>query len=159
MNIRTCRECGTTSDRATFKMGGATICNKCNYRKYKYIWARSSKERYERTKDAERDKRRERWNDWYRRNPHMVRARDARHRARRYAATVAWGCPDKITEMYAEARRLTSLTGIRHHVDHIVPLKSAIVCGLHWEGNLQVLPIAANSAKGNRWWPDMPGAS
>ena len=42
------------------------------------------------------------------------------------------------------------------HVDHIVPLQSALVCGLHCEANLEIIPGAANEAKKNYWWPDMP---
>jgi len=37
-----------------------------------------------------------------------------------------------------------------HHVDHIVPLVSQLVCGL------QILDAKANIEKGNRSWPDMP---
>lgn len=34
--------------------------------------------------------------------------------------------------------------------------KSAVVCGLHTHTNIRVIPQAANRAKSNRHWPDMP---
>lgn len=63
---------------------------------------------------------------------------------------------DEIRKLYDEAARLTRETGIKHHVDHIVPLKSPVVSGFHVEHNLQVIPKLVNLAKGNRYWPDMP---
>jgi hypothetical protein len=82
-------------------------------------------------------------------------------------ATPPWADPKKIAEIYAEAARITAETGIPHHVDHIVPLQGPvatygpfrgvrIVFGLHWEGNLRVIPARENVVKGNRSWPDMP---
>lgn len=41
------------------------------------------------------------------------------------------------------------------HVDHIVPLQSNWVCGLHCEANLRVIPGAENESKRNFWWPQM----
>ena len=54
---------------------------------------------------------------------------------------------------YREAHELTARTGIRHEVDHIIPLRSKHVAGLHCVENLQVLTAAANNAKGNSFTP------
>lgn len=84
------------------------------------------------------------------------RAKVAMRRAMRLQATPAWADGDAILAFYAEANRLSIETGIVHHVDHMVPLTSKHVCGLHCEFNLQVLPGIENLRKHNRDWPDKP---
>ena len=74
----------------------------------------------------------------------------ARKRANKHLATPAWADPTRIKDIYAAAKHMTQSTGIQHHVDHIIPLQSPIVCGLHWEGNLQVMTRQANILKANR---------
>lgn len=71
-------------------------------------------------------------------------------------ATPKWANPEYIKLWYSICHLETLRTGHRCHVDHIVPLVSPLVCGLHTEDNLQVLFWEDNLAKGNRYWPDMP---
>ena len=90
---------------------------------------------------------------WQKQNPDKVRAIVMRRKARKKQATPPWADHDAINAIYAEAVRLEQETGIKHHVDHIYPLQSKYLCGLHVAENLQVLPGAENIRKGNRTWP------
>lgn len=91
---------------------------------------------------------------WYQANKHVKRAQVAKRRAQLRQATVDWADSNAIKAIYAEAHRLTEETGVEHVVDHIVPLSSKIVCGLHWEGNLRVITDEENGEKGNKLLPE-----
>ena len=58
------------------------------------------------------------------------------------------------SEAVSLARKRTEHTGFGWDVDHVVPLKSNLVCGLHCWTNFAVVPLAVNRSKGNRTWPD-----
>lgn len=90
-------------------------------------------------------------------NSHKLAAHVMQRCASKLKATPAWRNKFFIEEAYDLARRRTKAFGYKWHVDHIVPLKSKIVCGLHVENNLQVIPAFDNVSKGNRVWPNMPG--
>lgn len=87
---------------------------------------------------------------WSLKNKHKRALYDAEYRASKIRARPAWASSEAINAIYAEAHRLG------HHVDHMVPLVSSVVCGLHVEHNLQILPPLENLRKGNRSWPNMP---
>lgn len=76
-------------------------------------------------------------------NPHKMRAAVARRWAEKLKATPIWADHEKIAEIYSLAIK----TG--KHVDHIIPLRGKLVCGLHVHNNLQPLDPIANKRKGN----------
>ena len=94
--------------------------------------------------------------EWLRNNTVVNRLNRSERRAIERTARPAWHDKTKVRELHAEAVRLESTTGNSWHVDHIVPLKSDLVCGLHWHGNMQLLPASENQSKSNRHWPGMP---
>ncbi len=73
-----------------------------------------------------------------------------KRRADKINATPKWTDLGKVKILYEKAKWLESLTGLKYHVDHIIPLKGKNVCGLHiWE-NLQILEASLNCSKGNK---------
>lgn len=87
---------------------------------------------------------------WKKKNAHKVRAYSMKRIAAKKRAIPKWADLELINDVYKEAEYM------QLEVDHIVPLTSKIVCGLHVWDNLQLLPKRENIIKGNRYWPDMP---
>ena len=86
-------------------------------------------------------------------NRGRVYAHNAKRRARVLKATVKWADLNKIKQIYTECIRISKETGVEHHVDHIIPLKSKCVCGLHVENNLRIIPGSENARKNNTFKP------
>lgn len=93
----------------------------------------------------------------YRRSyAHIETEKIVRRKRAKRLATPVWADINAMRAIYRAAQEISLKTGVKHHVDHIVPLKSDIVCGLHSQFNLQVIPGKDNLRKHNRYWPDMP---
>ena len=54
---------------------------------------------------------------------------------------------ERILSIYQECAKLTEITGVPHHVDHIHPISKG---GLHHPDNLQILTAKENISKGNK---------
>lgn len=89
---------------------------------------------------------------WQKLNPASRVRACALRREKLRNATPKWLTPEQIAAIYAiyaAAERLTKETGVRHDVDHILPLRHRLCCGLHVPWNLQILTRDANKKKGN----------
>ncbi len=84
-------------------------------------------------------------------NPEKSRAQYALYLARQIQATPVFANLKKIEKIYALAQQMTKETGVLHHVDHVIPLRSKIVCGLHIETNLRVITATENCKKSNKF--------
>lgn len=81
-----------------------------------------------------------------------MRSNAAKRNAQKKRASPPWLTPKhwaQIKGFYDEAERLTQETGVKHEVDHIVPLVNPRVCGLHIPLNLRVTTKFENQSKSN----------
>lgn len=102
------------------------------------VWYSNNKTQHQKLVDA-----------WYNRNKAVRREKDMRRYASKKKATPIWADKESILSIYKEAEYFGM------EVDHIVPLRSKKVCGLHCEQNMQLLYKEENRNKSNRYWDDM----
>lgn len=98
----------------------------------------------------ESEKFKERSRQWLKRNKDYSCFKRKLRECRKQMAIPLWADLNKIKIYYQNAKLLTEVTGEKYHVDHIIPLNGRNVCGLHWEGNLQILPASMNIRKSNK---------
>jgi hypothetical protein len=90
---------------------------------------------------------------WKERNVVWVRADTKSRRRKHRLATPKWLSrkqKSEIRQIYQIAITMSKTTGEQYVVDHIVPLRSELVCGLHVPWNLRVIPQQENLLKSNK---------
>jgi len=89
-------------------------------------------------------------------NPEYYKSLTNVRRRRNRSASPPWLTKEHklaMRQLYLQAMELTKLTGERYAVDHIVPLISEAVCGLHVPWNLRVITQDENLRKSNKLEP------
>lgn len=125
------------------------VSKKASYDRHKERLLAESREKYLQRRDeitAQNTK-------WRKANPAKCAVIKARRRAAKLQRTPPWltdAQKAEISALYAYAAEMREAIGEEMHVDHIVPLQGADVCGLHVPWNLQVLRGADNNEKYNK---------
>lgn len=92
---------------------------------------------------------------YYYKNKEKWRGIKARRRAREKQAFPSWAGTEweefAVKEIYLLCNLRSKITGVKHEVDHIVPLTNNYVCGLHTANNLQILTQEENRKKSNNF--------
>ena len=92
-------------------------------------------------------------NAWKANNKTQVLADNKVRRRKHREATPSWLTrkqKSEIRQLYQIAITMTQTTGEQYVVDHIVPLRSDYVCGLHVPWNLRVITQEENLKKSNK---------
>jgi len=161
-----CNSCGVDkvlSDFYKLKHGAKGVFGQCiichNKRakelrdiKNKEVHSKRAKTYLDKNPEA-RERARQRTQQWRKNNLAYDAFRASMRRKAVKQATPAWVDFDKIKTIYEKANYFG------FQVDHVVPIRSKIVCGLNVPANMQLLHKSLNSSKGNRHWPDMPERS
>ena len=90
---------------------------------------------------------------WAKDNKEIVQANVTKGNIKRKRRHVTWLSAEhrmQVRQIYRTAVELTKSTGIKHHVDHIIPLCGKTVSGLHVPWNLQVITAKENMNKKNK---------
>lgn len=155
--MKTCRKCGNTkpfdcfSKNKNTKDGLTLYCKHCVAEKTKQ-WRINNLDKARKSNlnwAAKNSKKTSAYvAKWRASNPAKKRAERAKERAKQ--AMPKWVDSISIVKIYAEMVDLRK-KGLDVHVDHIIPLNTDTVCGLHVPWNLRIVNASENRRKHNKF--------
>lgn len=129
--------------KAYYKKNRESILSNPKNKSRAASWAKDNKDRHNLRNRA-----------WSKSNKAYGRQKTATRRSMMLQATPSWLRDEHkahIRRTYKLAALMEDITGVKYHVDHIIPLKGVNVCGLHTPNNLQVLRADLNLSKSNSY--------
>jgi hypothetical protein len=157
--MKYCCHCKNTLPFSSFHAskshgGYAPRCIECNI-KVAGEWYAENKARKQAYDKARREEKRKYFREislrWWKNNREVRRAEVGARRRRVRQQMPRWTRPAEMKCFYLSAQRVSTCLGIKHVVDHIVPLKGKFVSGLHTPANLRVIPSHVNAVKTNHY--------
>jgi len=161
--MKFCARCSTNKPLQDFAKdrslpdGRAYTCKTCRAKAQKKYCAKNPDKRQIYDQEYSRNYRkanRAKINAQRREHSYLKVAGKNKQRANKLGAVPVWFEADKVRDFYKVAMERRR-AGEDVVVDHIVPLGSPQVCGLHCADNLQYLTNMDNAVKSDVSWPDM----
>lgn len=161
--MKQCSKCKSTKSFSHFHKSSCNLdglrgfCKECLNSQNRAWKNRNRKKNSEISRNhylKNRDKRLSQTAKWWRENPHVHAAKQARRRFKLKNASPAWLTKVQLAHIrayYETAKIIRRDIGANVDVDHIVPLMGKNVCGLHVPWNLQLLEHSANCQKRNSY--------
>lgn len=119
--------------------------NKLMYQRYTKYFTKHNREYYWTHKDY--------FINYWATHKAQYNAQGAKRRFQIKRALPKWVDLQNIQFVYELCEKISKETGIKHNVDHIIPLQSSLVCGLHCLENLRIITETENKRKGNKFPP------
>jgi hypothetical protein len=160
MVMKQCSKCRCEKEDTAFykcsfvKSGLSSWCKSCDAEKRVKYQSENKQKTSEYQKDyykLHKDRISIRNKKVYDRDPKKHLIKWSKRRAYKLQATPTWANHNYIELFYRMANEESLRTGQFVEVDHIIPLKHSLVCGLHCEHNLQLLFKSDNRSKGNSY--------
>lgn len=152
--------------RKPYRGGSKKVSNNCGHKtcpansslmKFFY-YQRNIEIAKSRAKSYDPEKKRIYRKRWKADNRGVVNSHTAKRKLHISRATPEWLTEEQKSEtvmIYKIAAEKSAITGIAHHVDHIVPLRGSNVSGLHVPWNLRVVTADENYQKNNKFSDDL----
>lgn len=153
--MKRCKTCGAIKPADQFYAdprlpdGRKSECKACTKARVK-AWGEANRDKTKTYKKAWSEKNETKQvqlrKQWVASNRGKSLAINAKRRAKRLGAIPPWADLQRIKSVYLEAGRRID-AGEDVHVDHVIPLRSPLVCGLHVPENLRIVPASENRSK------------
>lgn len=161
-SMKECNKCGSLEN--TFSENRKT-CNVCRYRQRDYKKMMATKKEYRKNPEVRKkvnaankawrknnlEAHKQMVKNHYQKNKHTYYVKSAERRALKKRAMPVWADKRAIDFVHFACSTLNKYYNGTWEVDHIIPLSSKRVCGLHNEFNLQLLTRAENRRKSNKF--------
>ena len=145
-----CKNCKKISDKE-YRNRTKNCTKKKEYmKKYNKKYREENTEYYKEYKRNNKEIAKKQKKEYRIKNRATLNSQEAKRRFAKHKATPEWSELAMINILFEKAKWLESLTGLKYHIDHIIPLKSNNVCGLHVWQNLQILDATLNLQKSNK---------